>query len=62
MTVEYRATRRPLEMQRGSCHPKCARNFSALSRNGLLVLKSPQTVRAYFGYHNSLYIFATPRL
>ena len=24
-------------------------------------LKSPETIRSYFGCHNSLYIFATPR-
>ena len=26
-----------------------------------LFLKSPETFRAYFGCHNCLYIFATPR-
>ena len=30
------------------------------TRAGGLFLKSPETFRAYFGYHNSLYIFATP--
>ena len=27
-----------------------------------LFLKSPETFRAYFGSHKSLYIFATPRV
>ena len=38
------------------------RKDSGLSRNRLLFLKSHETFRAYFGCHNSLYIFAMPPL
>ena len=34
---------------------------SSSSDSSALFLKSPETFRAYFGFHNSLYIFATPR-
>ena len=37
-------------------------SFAHVSRAWELFLKSPETFRAYFGYHNSLYILATPSI
>ena len=51
-----------LKIQRELCHQRCARKVLGLSRNGQLFLKGPVIFRAYFGCHNSLYIFATLRL